>query len=392
MGFKKSFLWVAVLFNSCLTSFANNTSDFGQLFIRVIDEKNTPMEINTIQIWTKTNNSSMGYSFIVKPTNNKGVYAIDNIPTGNYHALKIDQNGFAPFWKYDIKISQKNKEVITCKLSKGCEIKGRILNMMREPLSGIPVTINSVECRRDVVTDENGYFIAKHLLPTNYSIIAEPPKDSFYKTSIHKGLVSCDSNDVKIVLKQKDFSDNEDNTNVKQDPKTFNDRLELASLESQKKLVESLLNKPAPPLIIEKWYPNNFWDLDVKNKVILVDFWGVWCGPCKKDIPFLQYLHDKYSSNGLVVIGVHTPDKKEFVKEFMVKNNMTYLVGIDYQSRTASLYHISGYPTVCIIDRNGILRAVDPRKDEVEELIGSLLNVSSNELDKKRPQSSINEQ
>ncbi len=49
---------------------------------------------------------------------------------------------------------------------------------------------------------------------------------------------------------------------------------------------------------------------DMEGKVVLLDFWAVWCGPCRKSMPFFQELQDKYGKEGLEVIGVHVDDKQ----------------------------------------------------------------------------------
>lgn len=274
MKLKWLFLWT--FFSClCLTVFAEDVSNLGQLSVQVMSENNKPIEISFVQLWTKTIEASRGYSFAATPTEKPGVYEIENIPKGKYHAFTVDKDGFAPFWKYNVQVSQDNQQIIICRLSEGCEIKGRVLNETGDPVINTLVTVNSLECRRDVVTDKKGCFVARHLLPTNYSLIVEPLPDSIYETGIHKGLVSCDSNDITIILKQKDIAVDSSNESSKQSKVTLNDKLTSASLKSRKIAEESLLNKPAPPLIIEKWYPNTFWDLDLKNKVVLVDFWGV---------------------------------------------------------------------------------------------------------------------
>src|SRR3972149_5288606 len=183
MKFKILFL-LAAFSSLCLIAFAEDTSNFGQLFVQVMSESNEPIEISFVQLWTETTEGGRGYQFATKPT---------------------EKNGFAPFWKYDIQVSRNEQEIIRCQLSKGCEIKGRVINEMGAPISDTPVIINSLECRRDVLTDKDGYFVAGHLLPTRYSIIVEPLSNSVYETGVHKGLVPCDSNNITIILKQKDI-------------------------------------------------------------------------------------------------------------------------------------------------------------------------------------------
>ena len=58
----------------------------------------------------------------------------------------------------------------------------------------------------------------------------------------------------------------------------------------------------------------------------------------------------------------------------MTKNSMSYLVGIDYENKTAELYYVSGYPTIYIVDQQGLIRAIDPPKKDIEKLITSLID------------------
>jgi len=153
------------------------------------------------------------------------------------------------------------------------------------------------------------------------------------------------------------------------------DKHSNACLKSATAALEGLLNLPAPPLVIERWYNGRFWQLDLKGKVVLLDFWGVWCGPCKHEIPFLTSLSERFSRKGLIVIGVHTQYKKQHIAEFISRESVPYLVGVDYQDKTAETYHVRGYPTKFVIDQRGIIKAIEPGKKELEELIISLLKI-----------------
>jgi thiol-disulfide isomerase/thioredoxin len=137
---------------------------------------------------------------------------------------------------------------------------------------------------------------------------------------------------------------------------------------------EKLMNRPAPSLLIEKWYNGDFWQLDLKGKVVLLDFWGVWCAPCKQQIPFLKKLDEKYSKQGLVIIGVHTQRAKEDIAECVAKESIGYLIAVDYQGKTAEMYKVWGYPTAIVVDQKGLIRGIDLRRKNCEELIVSLLS------------------
>jgi peroxiredoxin len=91
---------------------------------------------------------------------------------------------------------------------------------------------------------------------------------------------------------------------------------------------------------------------DFRGRVVLVDFWATWCGPCRREIPHLVKLYEGYSSQGFVVLGVGL-DKKAKLAEFARENRMSYVVLVDEKGVTGSLYAIRGIPRTLIIDKKG---------------------------------------
>lgn len=85
------------------------------------------------------------------------------------------------------------------------------------------------------------------------------------------------------------------------------------------------------------------------GKVVLLDFWGVWCGPCRAKLPHTQELYDKFKDQGLAVIGIHSPFRTEGMSEFIAENNYTFPVGIDPGS-VALEYEVRAWPTYYLID------------------------------------------
>jgi thiol-disulfide isomerase/thioredoxin len=138
------------------------------------------------------------------------------------------------------------------------------------------------------------------------------------------------------------------------------DALVEAAGRSRKAARSELVGQPAPPLVIERWHNGSFWQLDLKGKVVLLDFWGVWCGPCKRQIPEIVRLAREYDEKGLVTIGVHTQVGKENLPEFLAKNDLPYPIAVDHGAKTAEAYRVTGYPTITVVDREGILRGFDP--------------------------------
>ncbi len=93
----------------------------------------------------------------------------------------------------------------------------------------------------------------------------------------------------------------------------------------------------------------------LKGKVILLDFWATWCGPCKVEIPGFVELQQKYRDKGLVVVGVSVDDSVDKLKAFAAQYKMNYpvLVGQDRQDVQEAFGPIWGLPTTYIIGRGG---------------------------------------
>jgi len=98
----------------------------------------------------------------------------------------------------------------------------------------------------------------------------------------------------------------------------------------------------------------------LKGKVVLLDFWATWCGPCKAAMPLIQKIHEDYKSKGVAVYGVNTWEKKEGAgKKYMDDKKYTYgclLAGDDLASKG---YGTSGIPTLVIIDKGGKIAMIE---------------------------------
>jgi thiol-disulfide isomerase/thioredoxin len=113
-----------------------------------------------------------------------------------------------------------------------------------------------------------------------------------------------------------------------------------------------LRGKKAPDFVVENWLTGKAPNL--KGKVLLIDFWATWCGPCRALIPELNEFQAKFK-NDLVVVGV-SDEKPETVSEFMKKTEMKYDVAIDTQKRMSKVVGVQGIPHVLVISPDGIVR------------------------------------
>jgi thiol-disulfide isomerase/thioredoxin len=93
---------------------------------------------------------------------------------------------------------------------------------------------------------------------------------------------------------------------------------------------------------------------DFSNKVLIVDFWATWCGPCREEIPHLNELYSELKSKGLEIVGISmdtdgTDGVKDFVREFRIQ----YPIVMGDEKVAESFGGIIGLPTTFIIDRDG---------------------------------------
>ena len=100
---------------------------------------------------------------------------------------------------------------------------------------------------------------------------------------------------------------------------------------------------------------------DYRGSTVIVNFWAIWCMPCRREMPILQDISHELKDRGLVVIGINSglekdPDNEEIV-EFLNYLNIDYPVGYgDSESKIEQDYSIVGLPSTFIIDREGNIR------------------------------------
>jgi len=89
-----------------------------------------------------------------------------------------------------------------------------------------------------------------------------------------------------------------------------------------------------------------------KGKVVLVDFWATWCGPCRAAIPNLVRMYNEYKDQGLVVLGISLDQEKDALPKFIKDYNITYPILYGNQ-QIARAYEVQSIPTLVIFDKKG---------------------------------------
>lgn len=145
-----------------------------------------------------------------------------------------------------------------------------------------------------------------------------------------------------------------------------------SSIEAGRKMAK-VIGMKAAPLNIEAWANgDSLTDADLKGKVVLLDFWAVWCGPCIATFPHLNEWNEKYADKGLVTIGltrwynyawkngkaarskdVPHEEELEMLEKFGAQHKLTHRFAIQKDRSMSDFYGVRGIPHAVLIDRRG---------------------------------------
>lgn len=134
---------------------------------------------------------------------------------------------------------------------------------------------------------------------------------------------------------------------------------------------------PAPPIRVAAWLNVPEGETTgggpaLRDKVVLLDFWGTWCGPCVRAMPKVQLLHDRFKDRGLIVVALSYEDTAT-LKPFLDKHSYTMPVASDTEKKCVSAYGIRSWPTTFLIDKDGTIAYVGGPysiESEIEKALG----------------------
>jgi peroxiredoxin len=112
------------------------------------------------------------------------------------------------------------------------------------------------------------------------------------------------------------------------------------------------VGKTAPDFTLRDIADNKVALSSLRGKVVLLDFWATYCGPCKEEMPMIEGLRDEYKDKGLEVYGV-TDDAPEIARKWMTQYHRTLLTLLDPQRSAFEGYEVDSIPVAILIDRNG---------------------------------------
>jgi thiol-disulfide isomerase/thioredoxin len=168
--------------------------------------------------------------------------------------------------------------------------------------------------------------------------------------------------------------------------RSFGPAMAKSSNEQIQKMGESFagtlrrLSLPGHPMEISGTLLNGkpFDQKSLAGKVVLVDFWATWCGPCVAEIPNVLEQYEKYHKDGFEVVGISLDQEREALEKFVSEQKLPWPIlfeepkGDGWQHPLATFYGISGIPTVVLIGRDGNVITLDARGEKLGERLDEI--------------------
>ena len=131
------------------------------------------------------------------------------------------------------------------------------------------------------------------------------------------------------------------------------------------------VNTPAPDFELENLTGEIKHLSDFQGRVVVLNFWATWCGPCTYEMPFFQEIYESYESE-IAVLAVNNQESVDRVSPFVEELGLTYEIMMDNDGGVAMQYQVLGFPTTYFIDPNGIIKFLHVGVLTEEQLDGYL--------------------
>jgi thiol-disulfide isomerase/thioredoxin len=156
---------------------------------------------------------------------------------------------------------------------------------------------------------------------------------------------------------------------------------EVSHLSEPKPLTVKLMGSAAPEFALPDMNGRTVSLAALRGKVVILDFWASWCGPCQVWTPFLQQVETKFADQGLVVLGLNVGEDPITIEQYEKSESSTFPVLVGAEPDITDKYYVGAFPTTYVIDRKG---QVVYREDGVDtEIARELITVVEKALTEK---------
>ena len=95
---------------------------------------------------------------------------------------------------------------------------------------------------------------------------------------------------------------------------------------------------------------------DLKGQVVLINFWASWCGPCRKEMPVLDQLYQRYKPLGFTLLGVNVEEDSTAAESWLKDTPVSFPILFDRKNSVSKLYDVTAMPSTVLVDRQGHVR------------------------------------
>lgn len=132
------------------------------------------------------------------------------------------------------------------------------------------------------------------------------------------------------------------------------------------------IGKEAPNFVVTDLQGNEIELKDLRGKGVFLNFWGTWCEPCAKEMPYMNELYPEYKEKGVEIIALNADETELAVKNFVQQYDLQFPVAIDKGQEILRAYNVTPLPTSFLIDKDGkIVKKITGTltKEQMEEYL-----------------------
>ncbi len=338
----------------------DDVKSFGSLTGRVVDGQNQPLDGAKVALaFGGPSGSAMsGDPAHQVTTNDRGEFVIGSIPRQSVDGKPmkafavVTKDGYAGVDSQSITLppndGTKPPVLDAIRLEPGMSLSGTVVDPEGRPAVGVWVEVRGAYALREQFarTDDKGHFRVKNLPKGVVSLYFE--YDKLFQMGKYFAEADPKANTIEVRLRSVDEA--------------------LASSKNRpaRRAPSLEFGKPAPDWKVAAWTDGKTRSLaDYRGKVILLDFWGIWCSACINGMPSLERLREKFEPRGVVFISIHTREEEiGKIRRFLEFKKTSMISALDaddgrhsneYSGVTSDRYGVKGYPSFFIIDRQGNL-------------------------------------
>lgn len=133
----------------------------------------------------------------------------------------------------------------------------------------------------------------------------------------------------------------------------------LALCAAAGRALAAALGDPAPPFALSTAQGRTIALEQLRGRVVYVDFWASWCGPCRRSFPWMNEIEKRYGASGLTVVAINVDAKREDAERFLRDYPANFTVVFDASGATPRAYDVKAMPSSYLIDRNGKIMRIE---------------------------------